>query len=119
MIIAIDFDNTIVKTENLYDIQYTMPNARAMINRLYDEGHTIIINSCRSGQFEGDLYNHVKKEGIKYHYINCNLPSAIEEFGMDCRKIAADIYIDDRNLGGIPEDWLEIYELIKEHIARL
>ena len=58
----------------------------------------------------------LKENGIKYHYINCNLPSQIEYFGMDCRKISADIYIDDKQLGGIPDDWNLIYDLVHKQI---
>ena len=42
---------------------------------------------------------------------NKNYPE--EEFQEgDPRKIAADIYIDDRNIGGLP-DWGTIYNMIK------
>jgi hypothetical protein len=34
---------------------------------------------------------------------------------MDSRKISADIYIDDKQLGGLPEDWNEIDRMVREH----
>ena len=33
---------------------------------------------------------------------------------MDCRKISADLYIDDKQLGGLP-DWIEIDRLVRRH----
>jgi hypothetical protein len=112
MIIAIDFDSTIV--EEIYPyIGPVKSGAKEVINRLSNEGHTIIINSCRSGLYEGYMEEFLNKEGILYDWINCNTPSQIEKFGRDCRKISADIYVDDKNLGGIPDDWNEIYYLIE------
>lgn len=111
MILAIDFDNTIV--EEIYpDIGKLKPNAKEVINQLYEDGHTIIINSCRSGIYEGEMELFLMELEIKYHWINCNEPDRIKHFGRDCRKISADIYIDDKNLGGIPS-WLEIYDQIQ------
>jgi phenylalanyl-tRNA synthetase beta subunit len=48
-----------------------------------------------------------KKAVLKYN--------PLEKYKQDCRKISGDIYIDDKNLGGIPDDWNEIYELIQKH----
>lgn len=113
MRVAIDFDGTIV--EDAYpEIGRLFYNAKEVINKLYDEGHDIIINTCRAGIFEGNVYTFLKDNGIKYSYINSNLPRDIEKFGQDCRKISADIYIDDKNIGGIPT-WLEIYEIIDNY----
>lgn len=114
MIFAIDFDGTIVEA-NYPSIGELKPNAKKIINQLFDEGHEIIINTCRAGIFEGDAYKFLTDNGIRYTFVNSNLPHLIEEFKQDCRKISADVYIDDKQLGGIPDDWDEIYELIKQH----
>jgi hypothetical protein len=108
--LSIDFDNTIV--EEIYpDIGPLRDNAREVINTLYNEGHTIIINSCRSGIYEAAMEVFLIENEINFSWINCNTPDQIREYGRDCRKISADIYIDDKNLGGIP-NWLEIYKQI-------
>ena len=31
-----------------------------------------------------------------FDYINENVPERIQRYGLDCRKIGADIYLDDR-----------------------
>jgi len=114
MVIAIDFDGTIV--ENAYPgIGKLKPNAVQIINKLKEEGHSIIINTCRSGIFEGNAAVFLNHVGIKYDYVNSNLPYRIEHYEADTRKISADLYIDDKNLLGIPEDWDDIYKLIKKH----
>lgn len=109
--LAIDFDNTIV--EEFYpEIGPLRDNAKEVINLLYNEGHTIIINSCRSGIHEGNMEQFLIEKEINFTWINCNEPDRIKQFGRDCRKISADIYIDDKNLGGIPS-WLEVYKQIQ------
>ena len=114
-ILSIDFDGTIVGSA-YPDIGDLKPNAKEVINKLYDEGFIILINTCRSGIYEGDCYRFLKDNDVKYHYINSNLPSQIEYFKQDCRKISANLYIDDKNLLGIPDDWNEIYELIHKKL---
>ena len=114
MRLSIDFDGTIVEVD-YPRIGKLKPNVVKIINKLYEEGHSIIINTCRAGIYEGDCYKFLQDNNIPYHYINSNLPEDIEKFGQDCRKISADLYIDDKNLGGIPNDWEDIYRLIKEY----
>ena len=113
--LCIDFDGTIV--ENAYPLVGKLkPNVVEVITKLYNEGYIILISTCRAGIYEADCYHCLKDNNIPYHYINSNLPQDIEFFKQDCRKISADIYIDDRQLGGIPDDWNKIYELIKSQI---
>lgn len=110
MRIAIDFDGTIVE-EKFPDIGKLKPNARDVIRKLKMKGHSIIINTCRAGIEEGDVYEFMINESIPFDYINCNRPEDILFFGQDCRKISADLYIDDKQIGGLP-DWEKIYEYI-------
>lgn len=110
-VLGIDFDGTIVE-ENYPKIGELREDARYYINKLYDEGFKIIINTCRSGRFADDARDFLIKNGIKYHTFNENLPEILKMYNTDCRKISADLYIDDRNLGGLPDTWEEIYSLI-------
>lgn len=101
MIIGIDFDGTIV-VDKWPEIGELMPGVKEVINKLDHAGHRILINSCRVGKEEGDIETFLQDNFIKYEYINCNLPENIIKYGKDCRKISADVYIDDKNLGGFP-----------------
>jgi hydroxymethylpyrimidine pyrophosphatase-like HAD family hydrolase len=112
MIIAIDFDDTIVY--NGYPgIGELKPNAKKIINKLYNEGYIIIIWTCRENEKEKDVINFLNKNNIKYHFINENVKEIKEKYG-DTRKVNADIYIDDRNILGIPS-WDEIYKIIHKN----
>lgn len=111
LVISIDFDGTIC--ELAYpEIGEIKKDASIYIRKLYNEGHKIIINTCRSGKYEGHAQEFLDNAMIPYHYINSNLPSLIEMYSQDCRKISADIYIDDKCLMGLPETWKEIYNLV-------
>lgn len=119
LVLSIDFDGTICE-HSFPEVGELKQDAAHYIRKLYDEGFTIIINTCRSGKYEGMAEDFLQDNFIPYHYINCNLPRLIEFYAQDCRKISADIYIDDKCLMGLPETWEEIYNLIKkqEHEKR-
>lgn len=111
MIIAVDFDGTIVKHE-YPSIGKEIPFAIKTLKLLQEEGHQIILWTYRSGKELDDAIQFCKKGGLTFHAVNNNFED--EEYDNSySRKIYADVYIDDRNLLGIPE-WGKIYELIKE-----
>ena len=112
MIIAIDFDGTIVK--NAYpNIGEILPRAKEVINKLYNEGHIIIINSNRVSKTQGEAEDFLKIKGIKFHYFNTNYPGEIIKWGIDSRKISADVYIDDKSIFTDEINWDEIEYLLK------
>ena len=112
LILSIDFDGTIAEL-SWPEVGPLRKDADTYINLLYNEGHTIIINTCRTGKYEGLAQDFLEYHGIKYHYINSNEPELIKIYRQDCRKISADIYIDDKCLMGLPDTWEEIYNLIQ------
>ena len=110
MIIAIDFDGTITKCPSSYpECDELSPNCTEVIKWLYDEGHILKLNTCRArGQLKKAIEFMKEKDILKYFsFINENCPKEIEYFGGDCRKISADVYIDDKNLGGF-DGWLTV-----------
>ena len=112
LVIAIDFDGTICDL-SFPEVGRMKLDADTYINMLYDEGHHILIHTCRTGIYEGLAQTFLKEQEIHYHYINSNMPYMIELYGQDCRKLSADIYIDDKCLMGLPKTWKEIYELVQ------
>lgn len=112
MIIAIDFDNTISRGK-FPAIDGLQPHAADTINALYDAGHYIIINTCRSHNQLVDAVNFLLQQGIRFHRVNDNHPEQTALYGNNSRKIYAHCYIDDKNLGGFP-GWLSAYEQIQE-----
>ncbi|KKN10323.1 hypothetical protein LCGC14_1037610 [marine sediment metagenome] len=112
LIIAIDFDGTIV--DHRYpDIGEPKPNVVNVLKRLLNEGHTLIIWTCRGGSELIAVYEWLKLRKLQDILVNVNVPYEQINF-QPSPKIYADMYIDDRNLGGMPEDWEEIYKLINQ-----
>lgn len=111
-IVAVDFDGTIV--ENKYPgIGKPMMFAFETLKKLQDEGHILILWTYRSGKSLDEAVEFCKQNGIEFYAINRSYPE--EEFSEEIsRKIQADIFIDDRNIGGF-YGWGQVYrELIGE-----
>lgn len=117
-IISIDYDDTIVHAD-YPNIGTIKPHAREVINNLYNEGHFIIIWTCRSGEHESAAAQYLIEMGVKFHHINENHPENIVQYDSDSRKIFADIYIDDKQLGGLPESWIDIDTQLREQLKRI
>ena len=112
MIIAIDFDGTISRGK-YPAIDGLQPYAVDTVNALYDAGHYIIINTCRSGEQLLDAINWMLDQGIRFNRVNDNHPDTPIIYGSNSRKIFAHVYIDDKNIGGFP-GWLQAYEMIQK-----
>lgn len=118
MIIAIDFDGTIVDHE-YPEIGKLKKNVQRVLRRIKDDGHDIIIWTVRSKVNDAisKAVDALHVAGIEYTCINDDAPQVKYEWGWAdfSRKIYADVYIDDRNLGGLPDDWEEIYSILLKH----
>lgn len=107
--IAVDFDGTIVEHE-FPSIGKELPFAIHTLKSLQSKGHRIILWTFRAGENLEEAVNYCKEKGLEFYAVNKNYPE--EKFDESVsRKILADIYIDDRNFGGLP-DWGEIYHTI-------
>lgn len=114
MIIAVDFDGTIV--EHKYPkIGSEIPFATDTLKMLIRDGHQLILWSVREDDLLKEAVDWCHERGVDFYAVNKDYP---EENGRESnhsfsRKIKADIFIDDRNLGGLP-DWGQIYQMISE-----
>lgn len=110
--IAIDFDGTLV--ENAYPkIGRPIIFAFDTLKMLQSEGHRLILWSYRHGRELEEAVDFCEKQGITFYAVNKSFPE--EEFDeTQSRKILADIYIDDRNIGGLYE-WGEIYKILTKN----
>ena len=106
-IIAVDFDGTIV--EDAYpDIGKPQLFAFDTMKRLQNEGHRLILWTYRHGKKLDEAVAFCKDNGIEFYAINQSFPG--EDYnGKESRKIAADIFIDDRNIGGFI-GWGAVYQ---------
>jgi len=112
MIIAVDFDGTLHCGE-FPDIGKPLPGAVDVMRRLKSDGHHIIIWTCREDKHLSDALNWLEGWEIQYDCVNENATNGVGRFGYNARKVYADVYIDDRQVGGLPA-WYEIYGIIKE-----
>jgi len=112
MIIAVDFDGTIVK-HRYPSIGKEIPDAIKTLKLLQKRGHRLILWTYRSGEKLEKAIQFCKKRGLFFYSVNSNFEGE-EIDNTISRKIYADIYIDDRNLLGIPK-WEIIFKLITEN----
>jgi hydroxymethylpyrimidine pyrophosphatase-like HAD family hydrolase len=108
--IAVDFDGTIV--EHAYPaIGREMLFAFATLKRLQEKGHKLILWSIREGQTLQEAVDFCKANGVEFYAVNANFAGEVLEPGISARKVNADIFIDDRNVGGF-RGWSEIYQML-------
>ena len=113
MTIAIDFDGTIVE-DRYPEIGAEKPFATETLRLLIKDRHKLILWSVREGDTLNDAIEWCKKRGVEFYAVNKDYPEEeAEKNNHFSRKIKADIFIDDRNIGGLP-DWGTIYRMIKE-----
>ncbi len=113
MTIAVDFDGTIVR-HRYPAIGEEKPFAVATLRMLLEEHHKLILWTVREGQLLDDAVEWCRKRGIEFYAINKDFPEEDKDRNPAfTRKLKADIFIDDRNIGGLP-DWGTIYKLIHE-----
>lgn len=113
MIIAVDFDGTLVESE-YPKIGKFKKGAKETLAKLYNEGHHIIIWTCRSEKALSACEQFLKRNNVKYHSINkSNLENLALHKWIDTRKVYADIYIDDKHIG-FKVDWKKIYKEIQK-----
>ena len=112
MIIAVDFDGTIV--EHKYpEIGDELPFATSTLRMLVQQRHRLILWTVRRGKLLDEAVEWCRKRGVEFYAVNKNFPEEVLD-GSNCYgKINADLFIDDLNLGGIP-DWGVIYKMITE-----
>ncbi len=105
-IIAVDFDGTIV--EDAYPkIGKPLIFAFDTLKMLQEEGFRLILWTYRCGKELDEAVAFCKANGVVFYAVNKSFPE--ETFtGNRSRKIQADVFIDDRNIGGMI-GWGEIF----------
>lgn len=97
MIYCFDLDETLcnwVKTDQYPNGRAEdctpIPERIAKVNKLYDEGHTIILDTARGSRTGKDHFASTEKQlaewGLKYHQLRTGV------------KFYADVYVDDRGI---------------------
>jgi hypothetical protein len=107
--IAVDFDGTIVEHE-YPEIGKEMLFAFLTLKELNKKGARLILWTFRSGKELEEAVEFCRKNGVEFYAVNKNYPEEVMNDTVS-RKIDADIFIDDRNLGGFP-GWSEVWQML-------
>ena len=109
MKIAVDFDGTIV--EHKYpQIGKEQLIAFETLKQLIKQKHQVILWTYRAGKELDEAVEYCMENGVEFFAVNKNYPEEHYD-GSISRKIDADVYIDDRNVGGFP-GWSAIWQII-------
>lgn len=108
MIVAVEFDGTIV--ENDYPkIGKERPMAFFILNEIQFRGNKIILWTRRDGKELNEAIRFCQQNGFHFDAVNIEItPNNQFNNHNTSNKLKADVYIDSRNLGGIPA-WNEIF----------
>ncbi len=109
LIIAVDFDGTIVE-DQYPGIGPARIFAFETLLELQKKGHRLILWTYRHGEKLQEAVDFCKRNGLDFYAVNNSFPE--EKFhNKVSRKINADVFIDDRAVGGLP-GWGEIYQTL-------
>lgn len=107
MIYCFDLDGTLcTNTFGKYLEAQPFVDAIREVNKLYNEGHTIIIDTARGGTSKINWYEDTKNQlelwGLKYHRLRVG------------EKIHADLFIDDKAINAL--NWLDTLKSKEENV---
>lgn len=110
--IAVDFDGTIVDHE-YPAIGKEKLFAFRTLKELEKRGARLILWTIRTGKELDEAVEFCRNNGIEFYAVNRNYP---EEIFTDevSRKINADLFIDDKNVGGF-YGWSEIWQVLNPY----
>ncbi len=110
--IAVDFDGTIVDHE-YPEIGKEKLFAFQTLKELNKMGANLILWTFRTGKELDEAVEFCRKNGIEFYAVNKNYPEEVFDETVS-RKINADIFIDDKNVGGFP-GWSNIWQMINPY----
>ncbi|MDR2040534.1 MAG: hypothetical protein LBQ60_21670 [Bacteroidales bacterium] len=116
MIIAVDFDGTIVE-DKYPGIGKEKRFAFMTLKDLQKQGHRLILWTYRSGRSLEDAVEFCRKNGIEFYAVNRSYPEEKMDESQVSRKIHADVFIDDRNIGGFI-GWGEVWQMLNQETSR-
>jgi hydroxymethylpyrimidine pyrophosphatase-like HAD family hydrolase len=97
MIIAVDFDGTIVG-HDYPEIGHPNTHLIYKLKCLKEQGHQLILWTCRDGEELKEAIEWCNSINLFFDAVNDNVQSVKDTFTNISQKIYADIYVDDRNV---------------------
>lgn len=116
-IIAFDFDGTLF-VEDWPRVGKPITEMHWLIKQLHQKGFIIVINTARASNTHDDAKRALNEHNIEYDLFNENPKYRTDVYGDNPRKIAADVFIDDRNIGGLPTSVEALYWCLHRYEER-
>lgn len=110
MIIAVDFDGTIVR-HDFPRIGAEAPNAFKVLRKLQEGGHKLILLTMRCGKELNDALVFCADRGVKFWAVNDN-PD--QHSWTSSPKVYAQLYIDDLALGSPMADGVVDWHVVEQ-----
>lgn len=98
-IYAVDFDGTLNLAGTYPELGEPNIELIAYLRERRQAGDKIILWTCREGALLKSAVKFCKNYGLEFDAVNDNLRENTQCFGNNSRKVFADYYIDDRNIG--------------------
>lgn len=95
VIIAVDFDGTLCVNE-WPAIGAPREGVIAFLKAQQQQGDKLILWTNRRTERLSEALAWCEERGISFDAVNENLPGIVERFGGNCRKVYADVYLDDK-----------------------
>lgn len=108
MIIAVDFDGTL-SMSSYPDIGAPNLPLINLLKEKKEKGVKLILWSCRVGERLERAVKYCEAMGLNFDAVNDNIKEMKERYGTDCRKVYADVYIDDAAVK--PEDFINRFKV--------
>jgi len=115
--VAIDFDLTLADTD-FPTILSPIPEAIQFVKECNRNNVAVILWTCRTDIHLTEAVEWCFEQGITLNAVNCNLIERVKAYhefqpnvNPDGRKVNADLYIDDKALGGV--DWNKAFEWLR------
>lgn len=116
VVIAIDFDGTITTERDIGKELALQPYCKEVLTKWKKKGYRLILWTCRTGKALDEAMKFLAENEMLrlFDAFNDQLPEVNEKYYPDvARKVGADFYIDDRNLGAVI-DWKLIERQLEE-----
>ena len=94
-----------------------IPFATDTLRQLIKDGHRLVLWTVREGELLQEAVWWCRERGVEFYAINRDYPEEEPHKNNNfSRKLKVDLWIDDRNVGGLP-DWGTIYRMVSEHLT--
>ena len=112
VVIGVDYDGCVC-TDEYPGIGKLRPGCKEVLKRLVDEGHKLVLWTCREGTDLLAAVYWLTTNGMAHYFTDYNAhPQELSDLygGKNPRKLGADVFIDDKNLAwyGAEFDWAVI-----------